>query len=42
MREKSFEGKMPKEILKGLQGHCKVCRKDVQDLLAHNKAKHKA
>ena len=41
MREKSFEGKLPKEILKGGAGHCKLCKKDVQDLAAHNKAKHK-
>lgn len=42
MREKSYEGKLPKKILKGSEGICKFCKKDVQDLLAHNKAKHKA
>ncbi len=42
MREKSFEGKIAKKILKGSEGICKICRKEVQDLLAHNKAKHKA
>lgn len=41
MREKSFEGKLPKKILKGPEGICKLCKKEVQDLLAHNKAKHK-
>ncbi len=42
MRGKSYEGKLGKEILKGPEGHCKLCKKDVQDLLAHNKSKHKA
>ena len=42
MREKSYEGKLPKKILKGYEGHCKLCKKTVQDLLAHNKVKHKA
>jgi len=41
MREKSFEGKLPKKILKGVEGECKICKKAVQDLLAHNKSKHK-
>ena len=42
MRGKSYEGKLPKEILKGVEGHCKLCKKSVKDLLAHNKTKHKA
>ena len=42
MREKSYEGKLPKEILKGPKTICKLCKKEVKDLLAHNKAKHKA
>ncbi len=42
MRGKSFEGKLGKEIIKGYTGKCKLCKKEVNDLLAHNKTKHKA
>lgn len=40
MRGKSYEGKLPKEILKGAPGHCVLCKKDVKDIKAHNHAKH--
>src|SRR3989338_4009361 len=33
MREKSYEGKLPKEILKGPKAICKLCKKEVKDLL---------
>ena len=39
-RGKSYKGKLPKVIIKGKKGKCKVCGKTVEDLKAHKKAKH--